>query len=202
MTILRKDQLAADPVVQFEHWYGDAERCGTMPLYMACCLATVDADGRPAARMVLLKGFDQEGFVFYTHLRSPKGAQLSANPAASLVFYWVEQRRQVRVEGHASEVASDEADAYFRSRDRESQIGAWASRQSEPIATRDVLEERVARYAAEFDGRSVPRPDHWSGYRLRPDRVEFWQEQPARLHDRFLYRRQADGSWAIERLCP
>lgn len=202
MTIIRKRDLEADPIAQFASWYRDAEQCGTMPLYMACCLATVGTDGRPAARMVLLKDFDERGFVFYTNMSSPKGEQLSRNPAATLVFYWVEQRRQVRIDGMVTPVSAEEADAYFASRDRMSQVGAWASQQSAVIPNRETLEQRVAQYDAEFADGEVPRPSHWSGFRLRPDHVELWQEQPARLHDRFSYRRQADGSWLIERLCP
>jgi pyridoxamine 5'-phosphate oxidase len=179
------------------------ERARQLPVKepTAVALATVDASGDPSVRMVLLRGMDERGFAFYTNGQSLKGRHLLDNPRAALCFYWEPLEEQVRVEGPVAHVESDEADAYWDSRARASQIGAWASLQSRPLESREVLIERVERYTREFEGRSVPRPPHWSGYRLTPRRIEFWKSQPSRLHQRLVY--EADGSaWSKQLLYP
>jgi pyridoxamine 5'-phosphate oxidase len=167
----------------------------------AMTLATIDARGRPAARLVLLKGVDAGGFLFFTNRESKKGRELSRCPCAALCIHWPASQQQVRVEGRVELATDAESDAYFQSRPRESQLGAWASRQSEPLASREELLSRVAEVAARFPG-PVPRPPHWGGYRLVPDRIELWFAGPARLHDRFEYQRAEDGSWTMTRLNP
>ena len=191
---------AQDPFTRFAAWFDDAtDKEPRDPNAMA--LATADAAGRPSVRMVLLKGFDSQGFVFYTNLESQKGQELTVNPRAALCFYWKSLQRQVRVEGAVSEVAADEADAYFASRARDSQIGAWASAQSRVLTGRFELEKAIARYAAKHAIGRVPRPPYWSGFRLSPERIEFWQERPFRLHDRLVFVR--DGAdWRTEKLYP
>lgn len=190
-----------DPIELFKSWLADAEQ--SEPEYPnAMTLATADANGRPSARMVLLKDVDAEGFVFYTNLTSHKGRELQANPQAALVFYWKSLTRQVRVEGAIERVPDAEADAYFASRPRLSQLGAWASKQSQPLEGRFQLEKRVAKYTAKFNVGSVPRPEFWSGFRLVPDRIEFWKEEAFRLHDRTLYARAEGGPWTTEKLFP
>ncbi len=193
---------AADPFRQFEDWLAEAgEHELNDPNAMA--IATCTPDGRPSVRMVLLKGVDASGFVFYTNLESRKGVELLANPHAALCFHWKSLRRQVRVEGPMTQVSDEEADAYFESRPRDSRIGAWASQQSRPLAGRFELEKRVAQYAARYALGKVPRPPHWSGFRLVPSRIEFWQDRPFRLHDRLVYSRDAeDMPWRTERLFP
>lgn len=184
----------------FREWLAEAtQREPNDPTAMA--LATVGADGQPSARMVLLKGVDEQGFVFYTNLESQKAAELAANPRASLLFHWKSLRRQVRIEGTVTGVSDAEADAYFASRPRGAQIGAWASRQSRPLESRFALEKRVAEYTAKFGLGSVPRPAFWSGYRVTPERIEFWQDRPFRLHDRLLYTRVREG-WRTDKLYP
>ena len=164
-------------------------------------LATADAQGRPSVRMVLLKGFDQQGFVFYTNSESQKGTQLAANPQAALCFYWKSLQRQVRVEGAVMPVGDEEADAYFATRARDSQIGAWASQQSRAMSGRFELEKAIARYAAKYAIGRVPRPPYWLGYRLAAERLEFWQDRPFRLHDRLVYVLDG-GAWRTEKLYP
>ena len=164
-------------------------------------LGTIDKGGQPAVRIVLLKAFDERGFVFYTNYEGRKGRELLARPKAALCFYWPPIDTQVRIEGSVTKVADEEADAYFATRERRSQIGAWASRQSEPIESPTALDERVARFEKEFEGRPVPRPDFWSGFRVSPDRIEFWKGKPNRLHERHLYTRKGDA-WRIETLYP
>ena len=189
-----------DPYARFADWFDDAT--GQEPRDPnAMALATADAAGRPSVRMVLLKGFDEQGFVFYTNLESRKGAELAANPHAALCFYWKSRQRQVRVDGPVSPVTADEADAYFATRARDSQIGAWASAQSRVLTGRFELEKAIARYAARYAIGRVPRPPYWSGFRLAPDRIEFWQERPFRLHDRLVFVRDA-GAWRTEKLYP
>jgi pyridoxamine 5'-phosphate oxidase len=188
-----------DPFALFDRWLADAEASEPDPYAMA--LATVHADGRPSARMVLLRGHDRRGFVFYTNLESRKSLDLAAIPSAALCFLWKTLRRQVRIEGDAALVSEPEADAYFAGRPRESQIGAWASDQSRPLAERAELERRVADFTRHFDNSDVPRPPFWSGFRVDPRHIEFWQEQPYRLHDRWLFERDGE-QWRRVRLFP
>jgi pyridoxamine 5'-phosphate oxidase len=189
-----------DPISLFGEWYAAAQDCG-LKEPAAVALGTADSEGRPSVRMVLLKGADPAGFVFYTNLESRKGRQLRDNPNAALCFHWMPLARQVRVEGRVAPVPDDEADAYFASRARDSQIGAWASKQSQPLEGRFELERRVAKYGLRFGIGHVPRPAFWSGFRLVPERIEFWQQGFARLHDRLVYHRASDG-WTTERLFP
>ena len=189
-----------NPFELFAAWYGEAQGCG-LKEPSAVTLATADAEGRPSARMVLLKSADRAGFVFYTNRESRKGRQMQANPFAALCFHWMPLVRQVRVEGRVEPVSDAEADVYFATRARDSQIGAWASKQSQPLEGRFELERRIAKYALKFGVGTVPRPDFWSGYCLIPERIEFWQQGFARLHDRLVYHRAGDG-WTTERLFP
>lgn len=191
-----------EPLALFAEWLTDAKK-KELNDPNAMALATVDAGGLPDVRMVLLKDVDQGGFVFYTNLGSAKGRQLAANSGAALCFHWKSLRRQVRVRGHVEAVEPAEADAYFASRARNSRIGAWASTQSRPLESRFALEKAVAREAARFGLGEVPRPEHWSGFRLRPTSVEFWRDRPFRLHDRLVFSRPDLASpWAIDRLYP
>jgi pyridoxamine 5'-phosphate oxidase len=191
----------ADPLELFRAWYAEAEQSEPNdPNAMA--LATADASGMPSVRMVLLKDADAEGFVFYTNLESRKGVQLHENPKAALVMHWKSLKRQIRAEGTVAPVTDEEADAYFASRSRGSQIGAWASLQSQAMASRHDLEKRVARYTAKFNVGRVPRPAHWSGFRIAPRRIEFWQEGRFRLHDRIVYVPDGAGGWTTQRLFP
>lgn len=190
-----------DPFALFADWYADAVAQDPVNP-SAMTLATAGADGRPTARMVLLKGQDAAGFVFYTNLESDKAADLAANPYASLCFYWKPLGRQIRIDGRAEPVSDAEADAYFATRPRGSQLGAWASAQSRPLAARKELEDKVAALDAQYSDGEVPRPPHWSGYRIVPDRIEFWHERPDRLHDRQLFVRTGDGSWTESWLNP
>ena len=190
-----------DPFTLFRTWLNDAEKSEPNDPN-AMSLATVGADGMPSVRMVLLKGFDEAGFVFYTNLASQKGRELAAHPKAALCFHWKTLKRQVRVEGLVTPVSEAEADAYFASRARDSLIGAWASKQSQAMQGRFELEQRVARYALKFNIGTIPRPPFWSGYRISPQKIEFWRDKPFRLHERSLYVRQADGGWATATLFP
>jgi pyridoxamine 5'-phosphate oxidase len=189
-----------DPLELFDRWFKEAE-AGEPNDPEAVALATVGPDGMPSARMVLLKGYDRAGFVFYTNLESRKGRQLASSPKAALCFHWKSLRRSVRVEGVAHPVDDAEADAYFATRPRASRIGAWASDQSRPLAGRFELEKRVAEFTARFALGEIPRPPHWSGFRVAPERIEFWQNGAFRLHDRLVYLREGDG-WRTERLYP
>jgi pyridoxamine 5'-phosphate oxidase len=192
---------ADDPLALFAAWLTDAEASEPNdPNAMA--LATVDTDGLPDVRMVLLKAFDPHGFVFYSSRDSAKGRELAANPRAALCFHWKSRGRQVRVRGDVTEVPSAEADAYFKSRPKGSRIGAWASRQSQPLESRFALEKAVAKYTAKFGLGDVPRPDYWTGYRLAPRSIEFWSSQTFRLHDRIAFSLLPDGSWSKVRLYP
>jgi pyridoxamine 5'-phosphate oxidase len=195
-------EAAQDPFELFSEWLAAAEKTEPNdPNAMA--VATVDAGGRPNLRMVLLKGHDDRGFVFYTNTESAKGTELAGNPHVALNFHWKTLRRQVRVRGAVTPVSSEEADAYFASRAKDSQIGAWASSQSRPMIGRWVFEKEIAKFAMKFALTKVPRPEHWSGYRVAPLEIEFWRDRPFRLHDRLVYRRDAlNESWRTERLFP
>jgi pyridoxamine 5'-phosphate oxidase len=199
--VLVKADVDRDPVVQFGRWFDDAQAAGLVEP-TAMTLATAAADGVPSARMVLLRGVDHRGFVFYTNYESHKAAELAANPRAALVFWWGELQRQVRVEGRIQRTSHEESAAYFRTRPPGSQFGAWASPQSRVIPGRAVLDERVAELAAAYPDGDVPLPPFWGGYRLVHEVVELWHGQPDRLHDRLRYTRATDGGWRIERLAP
>jgi pyridoxamine 5'-phosphate oxidase len=198
---LREEEVDPDPIRQFERWLREAGDAG-IPLPHAMSLATASSDGRPSIRSVLLNKVDHRGFVFYTNTRSRKAAELAANPWAAVALRWVELEREVRIEGMVEQVSSREADAYFASRPRESQLAAWASPQSEVIESRSRLERWMEEAKARFAGRSVPRPPHWGGYRVRPEGIEFWQHRPSRLHDRLRYTLLEDGTWRLERVAP
>jgi pyridoxamine 5'-phosphate oxidase len=196
---LVQENFSADPMREFQRWFADAlENEAVEPNAMT--VATCDASGRPSARIVLLKGLDETGFVFYTNYASHKGRDLAENPRAALVFFWPVLQRQVRVEGHVERVSEDESDAYFDSRPLGARLGAWASRQSQPVASREEVDRARREVAARF-GEHVPRPDFWGGYRVVPDVIEFWQGRPDRLHDRIEYKR-TDGEWTHQRLMP
>jgi pyridoxamine 5'-phosphate oxidase len=199
---LDEARVAPAPLQQFERWFDEAVRA-SLPEPNAMTLATVGADGKPAARIVLLKGFDERGFVFFTNYASRKGGELAACPDAALLFFWAELERQVRIEGTVAKVSDAESAEYFASRPRPSQIGAWASPQSEPVANRPALEARYAVAEAQYRG-VVPRPPYWGGYRLAPALLEFWQGRPSRLHDRIRYTRSRahPERWDIDRLAP
>jgi pyridoxamine 5'-phosphate oxidase len=197
---LRRGDLSAEPLAQFRRWFAEAGEVVEVP--EAVALATATVAGAPSVRMVLLKGFDERGLVFYSHYTSRKGHELEMNPRAALLFHWSALGRQVRVEGSVEQVAEDESDAYFATRSRDAQIGALASRQSEPLATRTELYERMADLEGGLAGEPVPRPPTWGGYRVVPDAWEFWQHRDSRLHDRFRYELEAGGGWAVSRLFP
>ena len=190
-----------NPFKQFANWYADAEAAG-LKLPNAMTLATANKEGVPSARVVLLKGFDEQGFVFFTNYESQKGRELGENPNAALVFYWTELDRQVRITGSVTRVTREESESYFRTRPVDSQLGAWASNQSQVISSREVLEEKMRELMSRYEGGSVPLPPYWGGYRLAPVTIEFWQNRPGRLHDRLRYRLQPNGEWLIERLSP
>jgi len=198
---LHRKDLLPDPIAQFRVWFDAATAAGVLETN-AMTLSTVTPDGKPSARIVLLKGVDARGFSFFTNYESRKGRELAANPHAALTFLWKEMERQVRVEGTVTKVSPEESEAYFHSRPRNSRLGAWGSNQSEVIANREVLEKNMAEYQARYPGENVPLPPNWGGYMVQPEAIEFWQGQRSRLHDRLVYRRQADGSWLVERLAP
>lgn len=198
---LNEQDSLPDPFKQFDKWWKEALHSGIDEVN-AMTLATASGDGMPDARIVLLKGFDDRGYTFFTNYESSKGRQLLENPRASLVFFWKELERQVRISGLVVQVSAKESDEYFNSRPEGSRIGAWSSPQSEVIESREWLEENERKRLSEFSGRTIDRPSHWGGYRVKPTLVEFWQGRPNRLHDRLLYRLEKDGNWTIERLAP
>ena len=197
---LDESDAALDPIEQFRGWFDDA-LAANLHEPNAMTIATATPEGHPSARIVLIKGFDERGFVFYTNYGGRKARELEENPHCALVFYWGELERQVRVEGRVSRVSEGESDAYFASRPRGSQLGAWASEQSRSVENRSALERRLRELEREYEGREIPRPPFWGGYRVEPEIVEFWQGRENRLHDRLLYCRSAEG-WRVERLQP
>jgi pyridoxamine 5'-phosphate oxidase len=202
---LRRKDLDADPIVQFRRWFehaAGARKGNDLGDVNAATLSTVDAEGRPSARVVLLKGVDERGFIFFTNYDSRKGREIAGNPNVAMVFYWPDQERQVCIAGQAAKIPRAESEVYFKSRPRGSQLAAWASRQSEAIENREVLESRWRELQSKYPGEEVPMPPDWGGFVVAPSRIEFWQGRPSRLHDRFRYLKQADGKWLIERLSP
>ena len=198
---LHRRDLDPDPIKQFANWFTAAIEAEIKDVN-AMSLATVSAECRPSVRIVLLKGFDHDGFIFFTNYESEKGHQLAANPYAALGFYWIELDRQIRISGATTKTSREESERYFHSRPVGSQLGAWASRQSEVLDARRVLDARMAQITERFEGKPIPLPPNWGGFRLKPDQIEFWQGRANRLHDRFRYTLQPDGSWAIDRLSP
>ena len=197
---LNQSAVDPDPIIQFKTWMNEALDA-ELPEPNAMTVATVSADGKPSARVLLIKGVDQRGFVFFTNYESQKGLDLEANPHAALVFYWIELERQVRIEGRVEKLPEEEIDAYFASRPLDSRIGAWASDQSRELSSRTALVASAAKYAARYM-LNPPRPPHWGGYVVIPEAIEFWQGRPSRLHDRIAYTLQPDGTWKISRLAP
>jgi len=193
--------MPADPIAQFQEWLEEARKCSAIAEPTAMTLATADAGGKPSARMVLLKEVTEKGFVFYTNLESHKGRDIQLNPKAALCFYWGPLNKQVRVEGVCEKVSDAEADAYFVTRPRDSQIGAWASHQSRPLSSHAALMQEVALTGVKFLNKDVPRPPHWSGWRVVPGLIEFWQHGAFRLHDREVFTRTGDG-WTVQKLYP
>lgn len=197
---LDEKDVEKDAVKQFAKWFGEAISAKPNEVN-AMSLSTVSSDGKPSSRIVLLRGFDENGFIFYTNYTSRKGEEITDNPNAALLFFWPELERQVRIEGVLGKQSAEESDAYFNARPRESKLGAWTSAQSKVIASRKVLDEEFEKLSAQYPGETIPRPVHWGGYVLTPVSIEFWQGRPGRLHDRILYTKDA-GNWKISRLAP
>lgn len=197
---LSEGDVAPNPFLQFDKWWSEALGAEILEVN-AMTLATATASGKPSARIVLLKGYDENGFVFFTNYLSRKGSEIAQNGQATLLFFWKELERQVRIEGRIEKIASAESDEYFHSRPEGSRIGAWSSPQSQVIPNRNVIEENVKQFTEKFANSPIPRPDHWGGYRVVPDHIEFWQGRPSRLHDRILYT-LVEKNWKIERLAP
>ena len=198
---LSEDDVAGDPFRQFDRWWEEALR-SDIDEVNAMVLSTVSSGGRPSSRVVLLKGYDDRGFVFFTNYESRKGNEIGANPDVSLLFFWKELERQVRIEGSCSKVSEEESDAYFNTRPEGSKVGAWASPQSRRIESRDRIEENLRAVSERFHDMALPRPPHWGGYRVSPRSFEFWQGRESRLHDRIHYETGIDGSWTVSRLAP
>lgn len=198
---LSETDVHPNPFEQFKTWF-DQALAAQLPEPNAMTIATATTDGKPYARIVLLKDYDERGFVFYTNYESHKGQQLVQNPWGAIAFWWAQLERQVRIQGRVEKVSEVEADAYFQSRPKGSQLGAWASNQSQVIDSREVLERRLEELKKEYENKAVPRPPHWGGFRVIPDEMEFWQGRKSRLHDRLLYRRSEDSTWEIQRLSP
>ncbi|MTJ09683.1 MULTISPECIES: pyridoxamine 5'-phosphate oxidase [unclassified Anabaena] len=198
---LNENEIDPNPFIQFQTWFSQSI-AAQLPEPNAMTLATCTPDGKPSARMVLLKDFDERGFVLFTNYNSQKGQEISANPHASLVFWWAELERQVRIVGTVEKISSEQSDSYFEVRPPFSRLGAWASNQSEKIASREILEQQLQEFQRKYENLEVPRPPHWGGFRVIPQEIEFWQGRSSRLHDRLLYTHVDDGSWKIERLSP
>ncbi|MBW4687379.1 MAG: pyridoxamine 5'-phosphate oxidase [Komarekiella atlantica HA4396-MV6] len=198
---LSKTEIDSNPFIQFKKWF-DQALAVQLPEPNAMTIATATPEGTPSARMVLLKDFDERGFVFFTNYNSHKGQELAENPQAALVFWWAELERQVRISGYVEKVSEKESDQYFNSRPANSRLGAWVSNQSEVIESREILEQRLQEFQRKYENQEIPRPSHWGGLRVIPSEIEFWQGRSSRLHDRLLYTRLNDGSWKIERLSP
>ena len=198
---LNEIDVDPNPVIQFQKWF-DQACSANLPEPNAMTIATVDSEGKPSARVVLLKNYDEKGFVFYTNYNSRKGQELAANPYASIVFWWAQLERQVRITGSVEKISAHESDEYFHSRPLESRLGAWTSNQSEIISSREVLEQRLQELQVKYQDSNIPRPPHWGGFRVIPAEIEFWQGRSSRLHDRLLYTQCDDDSWKIQRLSP
>jgi pyridoxamine 5'-phosphate oxidase len=198
---LRRADLHSNPLQQFGAWFAAALAADIREVN-AMSLATATPDGKPSVRIVLLKGFDERGFAFFTNYDSEKGREIEANPHAALAFYWAQLERQVRISGAVEKTSREDSAAYFHSRPVGSRLGAWASKQSEVVDARQVLDSRLTEMTERYENGNVPLPPHWGGYRVKPDKFEFWQGRPNRLHDRFRYSLQADGTWLIDRLAP
>jgi pyridoxamine 5'-phosphate oxidase len=194
-------EVDLNPFIQFKKWF-DQALAAQLPEPNAMTIATTTPEGKPSARMVLLKDFDERGFVLFTNYNSHKGQELAENPQAALVFWWAELERQVRISGYVEKVSETESDQYFESRPAKSRLGAWVSNQSEVIESREVLERRLQEFQSKYENQEIPRPPHWGGLRVIPAGIEFWQGRPSRLHDRLLYTRLDNGTWNIERLSP
>lgn len=201
LAALDEDTVGHDPILFFHKWFAEAEAAQITEIN-AMTLATADGQGFPHARIVLLKGLDSQGFVFFTNYDSAKGQEINSNPRVALAFFWKELERQVRIEGFIEKIHPDESDVYFKSRPAGSRLGAWASPQSKPIPDRNILDLNYAKYEAEFSNIDIPRPLHWGGYRVKPNHIEFWQGRTSRMHDRLLFTKNEKGSWDRSRLAP